>query len=59
MFTDEVANQMQISHGSAYEFIRQRLHFQKVSARGASNTTVGHIAIIHKTWVCHQKPERS
>jgi len=31
--TVEVANQMQISHGSAYEIIQYRLHLHKVRAR--------------------------
>jgi hypothetical protein len=30
---DEVAHQLQISHGSAYEIIHNRLTFHKVSAR--------------------------
>jgi hypothetical protein len=30
---DEVANRLQISHGSAYEIIHNRLGFHKVCAR--------------------------
>jgi hypothetical protein len=54
---DEVANRLQISHGSAYEIIHNRLGFHKVCARWVPKQ----LTVLHKQMrldICQQHLDR-